>query len=290
MTWTTKTFLKWSAERLSLAGIESPQLESEVLLAQGLHARREDLYHDPDRKLEEAEVALSRSFVERRFLREPVAYILGRREFWGLDFRVTPDVLVPRWETEILIEQFLKWTRSTAFSEPLRILDIGTGSGNIAIVAAREIPDAEVTAVDISPAALEVAQTNAWVHEVASRIRFVRGDLFSCDLFGSFHAILSNPPYIEDKQMPSLMPDIINYEPRQALDGGEQGLDCYKRILSEGWSYLHENGALFMELGNDQAKPVSYLIANHGGFHPPEVTQDLMGTQRVISARKRQDG
>ncbi|MFQ5445037.1 MAG: N5-glutamine methyltransferase family protein, partial [Nitrospinales bacterium] len=133
MTWTSKSFLKWSAERLTEAGIESPQLESEVLLAQGLHASREDLYRDPDRKLEEEEIALSKSFVERRSLREPVAYILGCREFWGLDFQVTPDVLVPRWETEILMEQFLQWVRSTTFSGPLQILDIGTGSGNIAV-------------------------------------------------------------------------------------------------------------------------------------------------------------
>jgi release factor glutamine methyltransferase len=290
MTWTTKAFLKWSAERLTQAGIESPQLESEVLLAKGLHASREDLYREPDRKLEEAEIVLSRSFVERRFLREPVAYILGRREFWGLDFQVTRDVLVPRWETEVLMEQFLQWVRSTPVATPLNILDLGTGSGNIAVVAAKELPNAQVTAVDISPQALEIAQTNAWVHGVADRIQFVTGDLFACDLETSFHAILSNPPYIENEEMDFLMPDVKNFEPKRALDGGDQGLDLYKRILPEAWSHLTPDGALFLEVGNRQATAVRSLITKHGGYHTPQVTCDYTGVERVVSARKVQNG
>lgn len=287
MTWTSKSFLQWSAERLAQAGIESPRLESEVLLARGLHSSREDLHRDPDRKLGEEEVVLSKSFVERRFLREPVAYILGRREFWGLEFQVTPDVLVPRWETEILIEQFLQWVRSESFAEPMQILDMGTGSGNIAIVAAKELPESRVTAVDISPSALALAQANAWVHEVADRIRFVEGDLFACDLKTSYHAILSNPPYIEEKQGDSLMPDVKDYEPKQALFGGQDGLSYYKRILPEAWNHLTENGVLFLEIGNGQVKDVLSLIENHGGYHAPEVTLDYMAMERAISARKK---
>lgn len=290
MTWTTKAFLKWSAERLTQAGIESPQLEAEVLLAKGLHASREDLYREPDRKLEEEEIVLSKSFVERRFLREPVAYILGCREFWGMDFQVTPDVLVPRWETEVLLEQFLQWVRATPLSSPLQILDIGTGSGNIAVVAARELPNAQVTAVDISPPALEVAQTNAWVHGVADRIKFVQGDLFTCDLKGPFHAILSNPPYIEDGEMESLMPDVKNFEPKRALDGGEQGLELYKRILPEALTHLTEDGALFLEVGDQQAPAVRSLFAEYGGYQTPQVTLDYTGVERVVSARKRKNG
>ncbi len=287
MTWTSQSFLKWSAERLTQAGIESPRLESEVLLARGLRASREDLYRDPDRELEEDEIALSKSFVERRFLREPVAYILGRREFWGLDFQVNPDVLVPRWETEILIEQFLQWARSESFSEPMQILDMGTGSGNIATVAAKELPQSRVTAVDISPPALAIAQANAWVHEVADRICFVEGDLFACDLETCFHAILSNPPYIEEDQRDSLMPDVKDYEPGRALFGGPDGLSYYQRILPGAWRHLKENGVLFLEIGNGQANDVLSLIKNHGGYHAPEVTLDYMGMERVISARKK---
>lgn len=287
MTWTSKSFLKWSAERLAQSGIESPRLESEVLLARGLRASREDLYRDPDRELGEEEMVLSKSFVERRFLREPVAYILGRREFWGLEFQVTPDVLVPRGETEILIERFLQWARSEAFSEPMQILDMGTGSGNIAIVAARELPQSRVTAVDISPSALAIAEANAWVHEVADRIRFVEGDLFACGLNPSFHAILSNPPYIDEERMDSLMPDVKDYEPEQALTGGRDGLFYYQRILPEAWSHLAENGVLFLEIGNGQVKDVLSLIADHGGYHTPEVTLDYMGMERVVSARKK---
>ncbi len=290
MIWTTKAFLKWSAERLTQAGIESPQLESEVLLAKGLHATREDLYREPERKLEEEEIVLTKSFVERRFLREPVAYILGNREFWGLDFQVTPDVLVPRWETEVLMEQFLQWVRATPFSTPLQILDIGTGSGNIAIVAAKELPNAQVTAVDISPAALEVARANAWVHGVADRIRFITGDLFACDLQETFHAILSNPPYIEDEEMDALMPDVKNFEPKQALDGGGQGLELYKRILPDALNHLKEDGALFLEVGDQQASVVRSLFAKYNGYHTPHVTLDYTGVERVVSARKRKNG
>jgi len=287
MTWTSQLFLKWSAERLAQSGIESPRLESEVLLAGGLRASREDLYRDPDRELAEEEIVLSKSFVERRFLREPVAYILGRREFWGFEFQVTPDVLVPRGETEILIERFLQWVRAEAFSEPIQILDMGTGSGNIAIVAAKELPQVRVTAVDISPSALAIAEANAWVHEVADRIRFIEGDLFACDLNTSFHAILSNPPYIDEERMDSLMPDVKNYEPEKALFGGRDGLSYYKRILPEAWNHLADNGVLFLEIGNGQVKDVLSLIENHGGYHAPEVTLDYMGMERVVSARKK---
>jgi len=287
MTWTSKSFLEWSALRLAQAGIDSPRLESELLLAQGLRSSREDLYRNPDRELGEAEMVLSKSFVERRFQREPVAYILGRREFWGLEFQVTPDVLVPRWETEILIEKFLQWVRSEPFSEPMQILDLGTGSGNIAIAIAKERPEALVTAVDISPPAIAIAQANAWVHEVADRVRFKEGDMFACQFETSFHAILSNPPYIEEDLRDSLMPDVRNYEPEQALFGGPDGLACFRRILPSAWRHLKDDGVLFLEIGNGQVKEVLSLIENHGGYHAPEVTLDYMGMERVISARKK---
>ncbi len=287
MTWTSKSFLEWSAERLAQAGIDSPRLESEILLARGLHSSREDLYRNPDRELGEAERVLSKSFVERRFLREPVAYILGRREFWGLEFQVTPDVLVPRWETEILVEKFLQWTASESSPESLRILDLGTGSGNIAIAVAKELPKSRVTAVDISRSALAIAKANAWVHEVADRVRFVEGDMFACELKTSFHAILSNPPYIEEDQRDSLMPDVRNYEPEQALFGGPDGLACYRQILLQASQHLEENGVLFLEIGNGQVNDVLSLIEGHGGYHAPEVTLDYMGMERVVSAQKK---
>jgi len=287
MTWTSQSFLKWSAQRLAQAGIDSPRLESEVLLARGLRASREDLYRDPDRELGEEEIVLSKSFVERRFLQEPVAYILGRREFWGLEFQVSPDVLIPRWETEILIEQFLQWVRSESFTEPIQILDMGTGSGNIAIVAAKELPQSRVTAVDISSSVLAIARINAWVHEVADRIRFIKGDFFGCDLKAPFHAILSNPPYIEEERMGSLMPDVRDYEPEQALIGGRDGLSCHRRIVPEAWNHLTENGALFLEIGNGQVNDVLSLIENHGGYYAPEVALDYMGMERVVWARKK---
>jgi release factor glutamine methyltransferase len=287
MTWTSKSFLEWSALRLAQAGIDSPRLESELLLAQGLRSSREDLYRNPDRELGEAEMILTKSFVERRFQREPVAYILGRREFWGLEFQVTPDVLVPRWETEILIEKFLQWARSESFAEPMQILDFGTGSGNIAIAIAKELPQSQVTAVDISPSAIAIAKANAWVHEVAGQVRFEEGDMFSCQLETSFHAILSNPPYLEEDLKNSLSPDVKDYEPEQALFGGPDGLACYRRILPCAWRHLKEDGVLFLEIGNGQVEDVLSLIEKHGGYREPEVTLDYMGMERVISVRKK---
>jgi release factor glutamine methyltransferase len=289
MTWTSKSFLEWSAERLAQAGIDSPRLESEVLLAQSLRSSREELYSNPDRELGEVEMALSKSFVERRFLREPVAYILGRREFWGLEFQVSPDVLVPRWETEILVEKFLQWAASESFSEPIKILDLGTGSGNIAISVAKEMPNALVTAVDISPPAIAIAKANAWVHEVADRVHFVEGDVFALEFNTAFHAILSNPPYIEEDRKDSLMPDVRDYEPEQALFGGPDGLACYRRILPKAFRHLKENGILFLEIGNSQVEDVLALIESHGGYHAPEVTLDYMGMERVVSARKKKE-
>ena len=203
---------------------------------------------------------------------------------------MTPDVLVPRWETEILIERFLGWARTVSFSEPLRILDMCTGSGNIAVVAAKELPGAQVTAVDISPSALAIAKQNASRHQVTDRIRFVTGDLFACDLESPFHAILSNPPYLNSESMSSLMPDVKNYEPKHALDGGAEGLHFIKRILPEAWNHLEEKGALFLEIDNDQAQSVSSLVTDHGGFDTPEVTKDYMGVERVVAARKRING
>lgn len=287
MTWTSQSFLKWSTERLAQAGIDSPRLESEVLLARGLRSSREDLYRNPERELGEEEMVLTKSFVERRFQREPVAYILGRREFWGMEFQITPDVLVPRWETEILVERFLEWARSESLFEPVQILDLGTGSGNIAIAAAKELPDSQVTAVDISPSAIAIARANAWVHEVADRVHFVESDMFACELETSFQAILSNPPYLEENQRDSLMPDVNRYEPEQALFGGPDGLSYFMRILPLALQHLKENGVLFLEIGNGQVNDVISLIENHGGYQAPQVTLDYMGMERVVSARKK---
>lgn len=290
MNWTAKKFLNWSAGQLARAGVYSPRLESEILLAEAMNLQREDLHRDPDHALNDRELTASRKFVERRTRREPVSYILGRKEFWGLEFRVSPDVLVPRWETEILIEAFLQWIHASPWEGPLHFLDIGTGCGNIAVAVAREIPQCRVTAVDISPAALAVARENAVRHGVAERIRLVRGDMLAGAPEGPFHAILSNPPYIDTVKLESLAADIKDFEPRPALDGGAGGLHFFKRIIPGAGEHLAEGGALFLETGEDQAQAVSDLIRPHGGYGSPVIIKDYSGRDRVVSARKRGHG
>ena len=190
---------------LSEVGVDSPRLDAELLLAEALKVKREALYLDPDRKLNNLHAEIAGQLIERRVRREPVAYILGQREFWGRAFQVDPHVLIPRPETEILIESFLGWIKRVEPKRPIRILDIGTGSGAIAVTVACEIPDCEVVATDISAKALAVAKVNAEAHGVANQIRFIEDNLYPAQSEEKFDAILSNPPYIESNKIPQLM-------------------------------------------------------------------------------------
>ena len=290
MDWTSKSFLIWCVDRLAGAGVDSPGLDSEVLLAGALKVSREELYLRPDRVLEEREVRVGQSFVERRIHREPVAYILGSKAFWDLEFKVDQNVLTPRPETEILIECFFKKAKTYPANYPLRILDIGTGSGNIAVVAAREFPHSQVTAVDISDAALSIAKENARLHDVFDRIRFLLSDLFEAIPEATFDFILSNPPYIETDKLPSLMPDVKCFEPVLALDGGEKGLDVYQRLIFQAHDFLTETGTLIVEMGETQAAGLTQLIKSHGGYNAPEVVRDYGGYDRVMIASKGSHG
>ena len=290
MGWTSKSFLNWCVDRLTGAGVDSPGLDSEVLLAGALEVSREELYLRPDRVLEEREVTVGRSFVERRMHREPVAYILGNKAFWDLEFKVDQNVLTPRPETEILIECFLNKAKTYPADFPLRILDIGTGSGNIAVVAAREFPQSQVTAVDISAAALSVAKENARLHGVSGRIRFLLSDLFESIPDATFNYILSNPPYIETDKIPGLMPDVKCFEPVLALDGGEKGLDVYQRLIFQAHDFLAETGTLIVEMGETQVAGLTQLFKSHGGYTDPEVVQDYGGYDRVMIASKGSHG
>ena len=290
MSRTVKSFLSWSIDRLGDVGIESPRLEAEVLLAGALRLRREEIYRAPERVLDAEEWAAAQTCVERRLRREPVAHILGRREFWSLDFKVTPEVLVPRPETEILVETLLAMYAKTPANGPVRILDIGTGSGIIAVSAAREIPDSRVTATDISSEALAVARENAETHAVSDRICFVQGDLFADAPEAPYDFIVSNPPYIETGRMSGLMPDVREFEPRSALDGGADGLDYYRRIVPGALDYLKPGGGLIFEIGETQAQAVSKLLRVEGEYESVEVIRDYGGYDRVVSARKRVNG
>ncbi len=289
-----KAFLEWSIDRLTQAGVDSPRMEAEVLLAGALGFGREEIYRRPERILNEDEKSVSRDFVGRRVRREPVAHILGHREFWSLDFKITPDVLIPRPETETLIETLLKLqaklNAEASTGQVRRLLDIGTGSGIIAVVAAREITDCRVTATDLSPDALVVARENADTHDVSDQINFIQGDLFAEVPETLYDFIVSNPPYIETKRLPDLMPDVRNFEPTAALDGGVDGLDFYRRIISKASDYLKEGGWLVFEIDETQAEAVSRLFCAEDKYETVNVTKDYSGYDRVVSARKRTNG
>jgi len=273
---------------LSAAGIESPRLDAELLLRHVLGMNQAEFYlHIDDAIRPDLELGLW-PLLQRRARREPLAYITGHKEFWSLDFTVTPDVLIPRPETELLVEAALERTRPMPTS-PLKILDIGTGSGAIAVCLAKELREAQISAVDISSAALQVARENAERHGVADRIRFAQGDLFGplAEERGSFDLILANPPYIRSGDLAELAPEIREWEPIVALDGGADGLDIYRRIVSQCRGHLANEGHLMFEIGDAMAKAVEQIIAGAGGFETAALLRDYAGKDRVIATRKR---
>jgi release factor glutamine methyltransferase len=282
-----KEFLSWSIGRLNQAGIDFPRMEAEVLFAGALKLCREEIYRRPERVLTESEKTILCNFVDRRVLREPVAYIIERKEFWSLDFKITPDVLIPRPETETLVETLLLLNSKNPDELPLRLLEIGTGSGAIAVVAAQEIPNYRVTATDYFLKVLAVARLNAENHGVSDKINFVKSDMFVELPMVLYDCIVSNPPYIQTSRLNGLMTDVIDFEPRSALDGGDDGLSFYKRIIPEALSYLKKGGAIVLEIGETQAKAVTRLFYQEDQYEEIKVIQDYSGYDRVVSARKK---
>src|SRR5258706_1378205 len=254
--------------RLTAAGIVSARLDAELLLAHALEMSREQLVVDQGMSLESGQLASFESLLRRRLEREPIAYILGSQEFWSLDFQVCRDVLIPRPETEKLIEVILAKIGTNASAKPLRIADLGTGSGAIAITLATEVPAAELAATDISTAALAIAKDNAATHQIARRIEFCCGDLFEAlsDPRERFDVIVSNPPYIESTVIPTLAPEVRHWEPRVALDGGMDGLDFYRRIAAEADKFLAPGGLLALEIGAGLGRSVSSLFFSPGRY------------------------
>ncbi|HEX2387266.1 MAG TPA: peptide chain release factor N(5)-glutamine methyltransferase [Candidatus Binatia bacterium] len=278
---TISSALRDAATRLTAARIVSAGLDAEILLAFALGIERGRVYMNGDRALVGAALARFRALVSRRADGEPVSYIIGRREFWSLDFIVTPAVLTPRPETELLVEAALKLV--AANSSP-RILELGTGSGAIAVALAKEIPGAQIVATDISTDALKVARENARRHGVENRISFVAGDLFDAVAQMTFDAIASNPPYIRDADIAALPRDVRGFEPLISLDGGADGMDFYRRIAREAPRYLNARGFIAVEIGACMGANVARLFAA-AGFADVRVEKDLAGLERVVSAR-----
>jgi release factor glutamine methyltransferase len=268
---------------LAARGIESSRLDTEILVADALKLRRLDLYLRFDQPLTDTELTAIRSRLERRRKFEPVSYILGTRDFYGRTFVVDRRVLVPRPETEELVEHALKLLPPRQDGINPRVADIGTGSGIIAITLACERPDLHIDAVEISPAAAEVARANIARHGVGDRVTVHEGSLFKPLATQRYHIIASNPPYIPTAEVDELMPDVSQYEPRLALDGGTNGDTVLRPLISGARSRLTDHGSLLVEIGFGQGDLVRN-IAKESGFENVEVRPDLSRIERVLVA------
>jgi len=287
-TWTVGRLLQWTTKYLGQHDAANPRLDAELLLAEARKCQRIDLYTQFDSVADERVRTEFRELVRRRAQGTPVAYLLGRREFYSLSFRVTPDVLIPRPETEFVVVTLLDLVRSYETGEPLQIADVGTGSGILAICAAREIVKAQVTATDISQAALQVARANARDHEVSDRIQFHLGDLLSCVPSSlRFDFIVSNPPYVSCEELEHLAREVKNHEPREALDGGSDGISVITRLVGEAAERLRSGGWLLCEISPMIHSKVLRLLQENGAYEDISTVNDLAQLPRVMTARRR---
>lgn len=287
--WTIKTILNWTKQHLEKKGVENPRLDAEVLLCAVLKCQRVKLYLDFDYPLSKEEKALMRTYVERRANFEPLAYIIGERAFMRNSFKVTPATLIPRPETELLVEALTKAAPYLRAEGDVKILDIGTGSGAIIVSLLDYLPKAVGVGVDISNDALAVAKENAERIGVKGRVAFRQSDVFSnVPIEKKFDIIVSNPPYIPAGDIAGLDKD-VQKEPRGALDGGADGLDFYRRITQEAAEHLAEDGLLAFEIGSEQGPAVSDLCLAHG-FKKAVVRKDYAGLDRMVFAIKEKEG
>jgi len=286
-TWTILRILEWTTAYFKSHHLEQPRAAAEILLAHALGVGRVDLYVQYDRCLEVEELGLFKGFIRRRIQREPVAYIVGKKEFWSMDLKVTPDVLIPRPETETLVEAALKIIRTKPRQAPMKMLDLGTGSGAIVLAMASERPDQSFYAVDRSEKALAIARYNAQTHELDEVITFLQGNWFDPvrDRKRYFDVIVSNPPYIASHEFEDLPPEITQYEPREALEGGPDGLDEIRLIIKHASDHLVPGGWLLFEIGYDQWVAVDGLISAAKTYSDWAVIKDYSGHDRVVKAK-----
>ena len=277
-----------ASNRLSAAGIANARLDAEVLLAHIIKKDRVWLITHRDEVLDDEQQRAFAEVIRRRTGREPLQHIMGSQEFWGLEFMVTPDVLIPRPETEHIIEAALAIVQDR--NSPVRIIDLCTGSGCIAVSLAKELAAARIIATDASEKALAVARENSRRHGVAERIRFLQGDLFGpleeLDLRGQVDILVSNPPYVLAGNLSTLQPEVRDYEPQMALIAGPEGTEIAIRIIRTAPEYLKQNGALIMEMGMGQSEALMRAVAATSAYAGPDILKDLAGINRVIVARK----
>lgn len=281
--------LKWAVDELRSSGKDEAVAESEFLLTHILQVKRHKLYLEPDRELTPAQCSVLKSFVKRRLANEPVQYITGETEFHGLTIKLNRATLIPRPETEILVDEAKK--AAMGIASPL-IIDLCTGSGCIAIAVAWEIPTSRVIATDIIPGAIQLCRENARINNVADRITCVQGDLFkplnALDIGHKADIMLANPPYIsEEDYANTLAPEVKDFEPRTALYGGPDGGEFIRKIIDGAPQFLKPGGILLMEFGYDQAQMVEEAISHMSDYDMHMIAKDLYEVDRVLKARTR---
>jgi len=292
--WDIKKLLNWSTEYFQGKGIESSRLDAEILLSHLLHVRRLDLYLQFERPLHKKELADYKALIKRRVNNEPVAYIVGKKEFWSRDFVVTRDVLIPRPDTEVLVEvvldelkSYIQKEKGRGKKEEIFGFEVGVGSGNIAVTILSELKDVEISAIEKSEKAVKVASQNANLHGVQDRLQITQEDIFDYTNTKhetqnhSYDFIISNPPYCRTGEIQKLPATVRDFEPVDALDGGEDGLKYYRVLTEWSWNHLKENGFLAVEIGEDQGEVVLKMFQD-AGFSGVKIKKDYGGLDRVV--------
>jgi release factor glutamine methyltransferase len=291
--WTIIKLLKWTISYFESRDIDDPRIEAEVLLAHALQMQRIELYLKHDQPLSNGELSRFKELIKRRINREPVAYIVGSKEFWSMNFMVTKDVLIPRPETEFLVETAIKLlpkdSASHATLGPMQILELGTGSGAVVLAIASMRPCHIFYASDRTKAAVNLAKKNAKQHGFENRIGFICGDWFGPFKRKSpvFDMIISNPPYIPNRMIGKLQPEIVKYEPISAIDGSEDGLSCLRHIINNAHLYLQQKGHLLLEIGHDQRNNIQNIVDQCSKYENVVYTKDYSGHDRVVQMRKK---
>jgi release factor glutamine methyltransferase len=288
--WTVRRLLEWTTPFFTRKEVDSPRLSAELLLAHVLQVPRLKLYTDYERPVTDHQLTTYRDLVKRGAEHEPIAYLTGKAHFFNLEFDVTRDVLIPRPETETLVEHVLQLARNVPGFESPRILDLCTGSGCIAAAIAHHLKTASVLATDLSEKALAIAKTNIEKLNLSDRISFTQGDLFDAlkrDVDRApFHLILANPPYIPTSQLATLDKNVKDFEPHSALDGGLDGLAIHRRILNEAPTHLLPNGRIYLEIAFDQGPAIQQLASTHPSFTEVKILKDPANHDRLLTALK----
>jgi len=286
--WTIQKLLNWTSEYLTNKGVDSPRLSAEMLLSHALGLKRIELYTQFDKEVPQQQLDLLHGLVKRAGLHEPVAYLTGRTEFYSLELNITADCLIPRPETELLVQRAIEFLRTRSGVQ--YICDLCTGSGCIAVAIAKNVPEARVTATDISAAALEVAARNVEKHRLTEHVRLLCGDLFEPIIkqldVNQFDLIVCNPPYVSTAEYEKLDKNVKDYEPVSALLAGADGMDVFRRIIKKVDEFLKPGAALMLEIGYAQGPAVRELLEQTCAFAEIKIEKDFQDNDRIVMAKR----